>query len=129
VAGRSWRERIAEAIGVGEPGLSVEGEREFRVSETMLELLEHMCVRSPVVVAIEDLHWSDPGTIGVIGQIARGINAMPVALIVSARHEPRRRDLARLLELLESSSATMVRLGPLDDAAAAELVAERGAPA
>ena len=36
------------------------GERQFSVAETVLELLDGMCARAPVVLAIEDLHWADP---------------------------------------------------------------------
>lgn len=122
-ANARWRDPIRDAMGLAGPGLDVEGERRFRVAEAVLELLERECMRGPVVVAVEDVHWADPATIGVLAQLARALGTLPAAMIVSARPQPRRRALERLLALLETQRALTVRLGPLDDGACAQLVA------
>jgi hypothetical protein len=106
-----WRDRVGRAIATSEPGLNFESERVFRVAETMLELLEERCMEGSVTLAIEDLHWADRATVGVIAQVARGIEALPVVLIVSARPQPRSRELDRLLALLHSLGATGCRWG------------------
>jgi DNA-binding CsgD family transcriptional regulator len=124
------RRRIVEAMSLGETGPGVEGERQFRVAETVLDALEERSVRAPVTVAFEDLQWADPGTLGVIAQVAKGIDSLPVVLIVSARPEPRRAELDRLVALFQSLGAPRIQLGPLDSRACAELVeALVGAPA
>ena len=114
-----WRERLQEQLA----GMDVGVERQFGVAETVLGMLDDLCSRAPLVLAIEDLHWSDPATSGVLARIARGIERLPVALIVSARPQPRRPELERLLAVLADAGAASVALGPLDAGACEALVA------
>jgi DNA-binding CsgD family transcriptional regulator/tetratricopeptide (TPR) repeat protein len=116
------QERLEEHLGDWDLAPDVAGERQFRVAETVLELLDELCSGGPVVVAVEDLHWADPATIGVLARVAAGIERLPAALVVSARPQPRRRELERLLGLLAERAAVTVRLGPLGEAAIAELL-------
>ena len=111
-------------LAVGGAGLDIETEWQFKVAEALLERLEQGSMRSSVVVAIEDLHWADGATLGVLAQIARGIEALPVALILTTRPQPRRPELDRLLAVLESFGASAIALGPLDADACRQLVAE-----
>ncbi|HET6864896.1 MAG TPA: AAA family ATPase [Solirubrobacteraceae bacterium] len=117
-------EPLAGAINPeGGTGLDVEAERGFRVAEALLAALEQQCLRASVVVAIEDLHWADGATLGVIAALARGIEALPVALVVSTRPQPRQGELVRLLAVLWSLGASTLALGPLDEVACGQLVA------
>jgi len=101
----------------------------FRVAETVLELLDGMCARGPVLMAIEDLHWADPGTLAVLARVAAGIERLPAALVVSARPQPRRPELERLLGVLKAGGARSVLVGPLDERSSAGLLeALLGAP-
>jgi predicted ATPase len=87
-------------------------------------------MNGPIVIAIEDLHWADPGTVGVVAQLARGIATLPAALVVSARPQPRRGELRRLLDLLESRGGVRIALEPLGEKESVELVETLlGAPA
>ena len=117
-----WRERVDEHLRVWDLRPDVAQERQFRVAETILELLDDLCTRSPVLLAIEDLHWADPATLGVLARVAHDIDRLPVALVVSARPQPRRPELDALLAVLASRGALELRLGPLDERACAELL-------
>ena len=117
-----WRERVDEHLRVWDLRPDVAQERQFRVAETILELLDDLCTRSPVLLAIEDLHWADPATLGVLARVARDIDRLPVALVVSARPQPRRPELDALLAVLASRGALELRLGPLDEHACAALL-------
>ena len=122
-AGPTWRERVDEHLRAWEIRPDVAAERQFRVAETVLDLLDELSARGPVVVAVEDLHWSDPGTLGVLARVAAALDNLPVALIVSARPRPRRGELERLFGLLDARGATSLSLGPLDEQACRRLVA------
>ncbi len=114
-----WPERLEQRLAADEsPG---ELERRFVVSELVLELLEHLAARGPLVVAVEDLHWADAATLEVVGRTARGIEQLPVALLLSTRPAPRSADLNRLLVLLERRGAELVTVPPLDAADSSEL--------
>ena len=41
----------------------------------------------PVIVCLEDLHWSDPSTLEVIDQLLLRVAALPVLILVTARRE------------------------------------------
>jgi predicted ATPase len=84
-----WHERLEEQVA----GMDIGSERQFGVAETVLNMLDDLCSRAPLVLAVEDLHWSDPATLGVLARVAHGIERLPVALIVSARPQPRRPEL------------------------------------
>ncbi len=116
------RDRLDEQLGVWDLRPDASGERQFRVAETVLELLDGMCARGSVVVAIEDLHWADPATLGVLARVAAGIDRLPAALVVSARPQPRRPELERLLGVLAARGATSVVVGPLDERSSAGLL-------
>jgi DNA-binding CsgD family transcriptional regulator len=114
-----WRERLDEQLA----GMDIGSERQFGVAETVLDMLDDLCSHAPLVLAVEDLHWSDPATLGVLARLAHGIDRLPVALIVSARPQPRRAELERLLAVLHDAGAVSLALGPLDADACAALVA------
>ena len=94
-------------------------EQQYRVAATVVDRIEE---RSPLVLAVEDLHWADPATLGVLARVAREIENLPVALLVSARPAPRRPGLERLLAILDERGATVVELGPLSATACVELL-------
>ncbi len=78
-----------------------------RQREQTLRVLEAQVLRlaqqQPVLVIVEDLHWVDPSTLGLLEQIARKIDHLPVMVLATGRpdFEPPWADLpqAQLLEL------------------------------
>jgi DNA-binding CsgD family transcriptional regulator len=121
-AGPAWRERIDAQLRSWEVGPDAAAERQFRVGETLLELLDELCARGSVVLAFEDLHWADPATLAVLARVATSLERLPAALLVTARPEPRRPELDRLLGLLAARGAAGVRVGPLDERSWVELL-------
>ncbi|MCG6927714.1 MAG: protein kinase [Acidobacteria bacterium] len=56
-----------------------------RTMETLLELLVALSTRQPVVLFVEDLHWVDPSTEELLGQIAGQCATLPLLVLVTAR--------------------------------------------
>src|SRR4051812_36116311 len=90
---RHWKERVEETLRTEEPAPGMGQGREFRAAELLLELLEEMCDRAPVLFTIEDLHWADPATLAALSFVARGIAKLPAVMVASARPLPRRAEL------------------------------------
>lgn len=87
--------------------------------------VEDLATRSPVLLVVEDVHWADRSTRDLLGYLfGRGV-AERVAIVASYRSE----DLHRRHPLRSTAAAwarlpgvARLELGPLDDAAAAQLV-------
>ena len=116
------RERLGDRWDAWELGLDRAGERVFGVAETMLECLDTLCAGTPVIVAIEDLHWADTGTLGVLARVAAEIGQFPAALVVSMRPQPRRPQLERLLSVFAARGSANLQVGPLDQRSCEQLL-------
>ena len=98
-----------------------------RLHAAFLQLLEALCADRPVVVIVEDLHWSDASTRNLLMHTMRAARQLPLLLVGTyrtdelTRHHPLRPFLAEVARL---RSTDVVELGRLDAAAVAELIAE-----
>ena len=62
----------------------LEGVSQERMMREFLQLLEQLSAQSPIIVVIEDLHWSDQSTIDLLGYLAQTGQA-PFFLITTYR--------------------------------------------
>lgn len=58
-----------------------------RTIHFILELVHSLAKRDPLLVIVEDLHWSDPTTGALIARLAAGLQGWPLLLLVTARPE------------------------------------------
>ena len=79
-------------------------------------LLSSLAAESPLVVAVEDLHWGDASTLELTRELTGLCEERPLVLYVTARPESQS-------ALEELPSQMVVQLDPLDEAGIAELVA------
>lgn len=79
-----------------------------RLFALLLELLDELARRQPVLMILEDLHWADPSTLELLELYGRQRSRSPVLLVLTARPQLR-------LAWLEESA--VLDLSPLDDAA------------
>lgn len=102
----------------------------FELVEELVAFFENAARSGPVALALEDLQWADSSTLVVLKSLARRSFDLPLALILTFRSSPRSADLDLLLEDLFSLGGMRLVVGPLDEAAVAELAAAvTGAPA
>jgi len=97
--------------------------------EGFVQLLAGWAEQTPLVVVIDDLHWCDDATVGVLARATRLVARLPLALIVATRPPPRAGTHSEFVALLRDGGALDVGLGPLDDLEIERLVrAQLGAP-
>jgi predicted ATPase len=97
-----------------------------RLFELLLGVLHRLAERGPVLLVVEDVHWADQSTRGLLGFLARNLRA-GVALVLTYRSDElhRRHPLRPFLaELDRSSRAERLELGRLGRRELAELLAE-----
>ncbi|MGZ3641125.1 MAG: helix-turn-helix transcriptional regulator [Candidatus Limnocylindrales bacterium] len=94
-----------EALGVPDevPWTISADQRAVRVAEAVLGVLERIADRGVVLLALEDLHWADPGTRRFVETILRARRRLPLCLVLTFRPEELHlrhpmRDLANALE-------------------------------
>jgi DNA-binding CsgD family transcriptional regulator len=102
----------------------------FRIVESILGLLERLASKAPVVLVLEDLHWTGPSTVRALRAVGRrALAGLPVALVVTRRPFPRNGDLEQVVDDLVSRGADRLALEPLgEDDARGLAVAVSGRP-
>lgn len=113
---------MSSSVGDG-PEVATDVER-VRAFHSIGLLLARIARRGPVLLALDDLHWADAATVGLISHLRTDLASVPVGLVVTVRPGDldQRPDVRRVLgELLRDRHATHVELGPLDEDAIVEL--------
>ncbi|HEX6676732.1 MAG TPA: AAA family ATPase [Actinomycetes bacterium] len=81
-----WRSELARLVpGLGEPAGAEQSQA--RLFELLLGLLERLAARSPVVLALEDLHWADQSTIDLLRFLVAALRDDAVALVGTYRSD------------------------------------------
>lgn len=79
---------------------------------------------SPLLLAIDDLHWSDPDSLTAIHLLCRRLATLPVALIATARPWPAEA-VGSAQDLAAQGLAQIEPLAPLSTAAVREMLSAR----
>lgn len=88
----------------------------FRVHSGMARLLRHVASATPIVVAIDDMHWADEGTLELLLYLAGKLRDQPVLILAAhrpAEDEPSTTLDHALAELARDRIAERVDLAPL----------------
>jgi ATP/maltotriose-dependent transcriptional regulator MalT len=125
-AGRSELARLVPdlgpAAGAIEPGSSVDW-AQARLFELFLGVLDRLAANAPVVLIVEDLHWSDRSTRDLLGFLVRNLRDAPVVLVLTYRSDELHRRhplLPFLAELGRSGLVERLELAPFDRRESAE---------
>jgi DNA-binding SARP family transcriptional activator len=111
-------------LGVGEE--SGAASSQAALFEQMHEFLAAVVRQNPLVLILEDLHWSDPASLELLRFVSRNLDELRALLVVTYRDDEvtRRSPLYRLLPtLVRESRARRIELRRLGERAIQELVA------
>ncbi len=91
----------------------------LRIREALREFIFRLCSQgSPVVLVVEDLHWIDSASQGVLDEIVRSAGDVPLLLLCSFR--PQFQPIWAL-----AGGTTELRLSALTNVIATEIIRER----
>jgi len=99
-------------------------DRQMRLFEQATALLERAAARSPLVLAIDDLHWADRSTLDLISYIVHTVTTAPIVVVLAYRTDEltRRHPLRPLLARLQRAAQVVpVPIRALDRSEVADL--------
>ena len=77
---------LREKIGtITEPAPLDKEEERFRLLDAVSQFLIEVARRSPLVLVLDDLHWADRGTVGLLNHVAHNVAANSMLLIGAYR--------------------------------------------
>jgi DNA-binding NarL/FixJ family response regulator len=88
-----------------------------------LRQLRSLAMKGPVLVAVDDLQWSDPDSLSLFHYLVRRIKGLGVAVIATLRPWPGSA-MDVVSALISDGAASLERLAPLSPAAVGRLLAE-----
>ncbi|MEU9424945.1 AAA family ATPase [Streptomyces sp. NPDC048342] len=81
--------------------------------------------RSPLMIAVDDLHHADPASVQALSYLARRLGASPVLLVATARRDDSRSPSPFAAELVADPRVRRLDVGPLSAAGTLRFVEER----
>jgi DNA-binding CsgD family transcriptional regulator len=96
-----------------------------RLLSAAADAVRAVAAQTPLVLVVEDLHWADASTRGLVSFLARAVRENPVLLLVTVRAEeldPARPVSVLIGELARLPHAERLVLAPLEHAEVAALV-------
>jgi DNA-binding NarL/FixJ family response regulator len=95
------------------PALDADQEK-HRLAQALTRILSDLAAQRPILIAIDDLHWSDEASLDLLHSLARRLVGQPVLFLLTYRDDEVQPGLAYLLtELNRGRLATEVPLQPL----------------
>ncbi len=86
-----------------------------RILQAFVQLIGQQAMHNPLLVVIEDLHWSDGTTLDTLLALARRLHEWPILVLATCRENQTNTELMLLLETLERERlATLLPIAPLD---------------
>ncbi len=114
IAERLWGTKVSREVTNGDPT--------FAAAELLLVLVDRLCATGPVVVAADDLQWSDELSLAVWARLHHATGQLPLLLIASARPVPVRPEVYQLHRALTETGAVELRLDGLRPAGVTALL-------
>jgi hypothetical protein len=99
-------------------------EQRYWLLQDIQALLERVALKQPLLVCLDDLQWADSGTAAALRALPARLAALPIAWMIAFRPDQRSTQLMGALEYLEREGAEKIVLGPLDEAAVAQVAVD-----
>jgi len=105
----------------GLPELHALPEQRYWLLQDLEAMLERSALDGPMLISLDDLQWADTGTAAALRALPVRLADMPVAWILAFRPSQGSAQLLGAIEHVDHSGAERIVLGPLDNAAVAQV--------
>jgi DNA-binding CsgD family transcriptional regulator len=104
--------------------LAAEAEATLAALHGLYWLTANVAARGPLLIALDDLHWSDPLSLRWLAYLLPRIEGIGVSVVVALRPQEPGTDAALVSQIVSDPLATVIRPAPLTPAGAGELLRE-----
>ncbi|MDP8968051.1 MAG: AAA family ATPase [Actinomycetota bacterium] len=94
----------------------------FAVLHGLYRLCANLAKRSPVLVAVDDLHWADAPSLRSLALLSARLDRLPLVLLTASRRGEPSADPVAYAELCAAPAAVMLAPSPLSEAAVERIV-------
>jgi len=106
------------------PDLRSVAAQRYWLLQDLQAMLEEAAAHEPLLVSLDDQQWADSGTSAALRALPGRLAALPVGWIVAYRPDQGSGQFLSAVDYLEHDGAEKIVLGPLDEAAVAQLAAD-----
>jgi DNA-binding CsgD family transcriptional regulator/tetratricopeptide (TPR) repeat protein len=110
-------------LGEAQEPAGVRDDTAFGLTHGFYWLLVNLCERTPVLIAVDDVHWADSPSLRFLVHLSRRLDGIAAALLASARTGERGLEPALVAQLAESPRAQVVSPAALSAEGVGELLA------
>jgi len=96
-------------------------EHRYWLLQDIQALLERAALKGPLLICLDDMQWADSGTAAALRVLPSRLGSLPIAWLIAFRPDQWLGSMPSALEHLERNGAGRIVLGPLDEAAVAEV--------
>lgn len=100
------------------------GEDRFAVLHGLHRLTANLAQRAPLLIAIDDVQWSDASSLGFVTYLARRVADLPVLVLIALRTGDAEGEDERVERLIGDAALEVLEPAPLSEAASTEVVRE-----
>ncbi len=86
--------------------------------------LEQAALAGPLLICLDDLQWADSATAAALRTLPERLTTIPVGWVLATRPGPAPIEIRNAIDRLIRSGAEKIDLGPLDEAAIAQVAAD-----
>ena len=116
------RAAIADYVGNHRAGLLAMNDVVYAAAEMLLTLVDELCADAPVVLVVDDLHWSDDASLTVWHRLSLAARQLPLLLVGVSHPIPRLPIVQELRASVRRHGGTVLRVDPLSEAEVQTLV-------
>ncbi|MBV8195300.1 MAG: AAA family ATPase, partial [Candidatus Dormibacteraeota bacterium] len=115
--------RVASLMGESDDGPAVPSDATAELLHALYWLTSNLASEAPILLAVDDAHWADTPSQRLLAYLARRIDDLPVALIITAR-SPEAREERNLVGLIRKGNVDVLQPRALSERATESLLCE-----
>jgi DNA-binding SARP family transcriptional activator/tetratricopeptide (TPR) repeat protein len=85
--GSGWLDRLQELVRQKRTHTERRGPDQDRIFETYTAVLKTLAAQKPLLLLLDDLHWADLSSVGLMGHLGRRIGSSPILIVGAYRPE------------------------------------------